>query len=332
VLSRKTRPPVDLYCFYLFLQREGAEDTLDFWLDVQQHENLCRAYFKDLRKSGRQIREDWPQYYELARNRGSIYNNINGITRQRLDGIGEKSGDDHGQQAGQPSLSFSGEHTSFDEKSRHARPSLGVEDLRDNQRTPSPSSRPDYTANFSPTMRALYPNDLPSPTEQGQAGRYSISSRRSRPRESALPFIPRDSAISRTDLIASAERIFARYLLTGAEKEIYLPPALRIHSFPLSSGQLPATTSPQYDVESEAIARIPDMFHSQKEYVYRAMEQDSFPRFLRSRAFGNLTPISALVRLVFGLFSLWAGLSTAFSFVFLNYTPKTKRLWVSQNL
>lgn len=39
-----TRPPVDLYCYYLFLQREGSEDTLDFWLDVQQHENLCTPF------------------------------------------------------------------------------------------------------------------------------------------------------------------------------------------------------------------------------------------------------------------------------------------------
>jgi hypothetical protein len=177
-------------------------------------------------------------------------------------------------------------------------------------------------------MRALYPHDQPAEAGQ-QGGRHSVSSRRSRPRESALPFIPRDAAISRTDLIASAERIFARYLLTGAEKEIYLPPALRIHSFPLSSGQLPATNSPQYDVESEAMARIPDMFHSQKEYVYRAMEQDSFPRFLRAKAFGNLTPIAALVRLAFGLFALWAAFSTAFSFIFLDTRPKTKRLWVS---
>ena len=30
----------------IFLQRESAEDALDFWLDVQQHENLCKAYFK----------------------------------------------------------------------------------------------------------------------------------------------------------------------------------------------------------------------------------------------------------------------------------------------
>ena len=50
----------------LFLQREGAEDILDFWLDVQQHENLCRAYFKDVRKSGRTIKEDWPEYWDYT--------------------------------------------------------------------------------------------------------------------------------------------------------------------------------------------------------------------------------------------------------------------------
>lgn len=38
-----TRPPVDLYCYYLFLQREGNEDSLDFWLDTQAHENLCES-------------------------------------------------------------------------------------------------------------------------------------------------------------------------------------------------------------------------------------------------------------------------------------------------
>ena len=65
VLDRRTRPPLDLFCFYvsyvpamkitwnectdglqIFLQRESAEDALDFWLDVQQHENMCKAYFK----------------------------------------------------------------------------------------------------------------------------------------------------------------------------------------------------------------------------------------------------------------------------------------------
>jgi len=49
------------------LQREGAEDVLDFWLDVQQHENLCRAYFKDLKRSGKAVKDEWPQYYDFAR-------------------------------------------------------------------------------------------------------------------------------------------------------------------------------------------------------------------------------------------------------------------------
>lgn len=145
----------------------------------------------------------------------------------------------------------------------------------------------------------------------------------------APTFIPRDTAITRTDLIASAERIFARYLLPSSDKEIYLPPSLRIHEFPLSSHQLPSPTSPQYEIESGAMAQVPDMFHAQKEYVFRAMEQDAFPRFLRAKAFGNLTPSSALARLCVGLVALWAGLATAFALIFLDVKPKSKRFFVS---
>jgi hypothetical protein len=71
------------------------------------------------------------------------------------------------------------------------------------------------------------------------------------------------------------------------------------------------------------------MFHSQKEYCFRAMEQDAFPRFLRAKAFGNLTPVSALVRLVLGLVTLWVALAAAFSLVFLDVRPKSKRFFVS---
>jgi len=70
------------------------------------------------------------------------------------------------------------------------------------------------------------------------------------------------------------------------------------------------------------------MFHAQKEYCFRAMEQDAFPRFLRSKAFGNLTPMSALVRLVAGLISLWIGLATAFSLIFLDVKPKSVRFFL----
>lgn len=76
------------------------------------------------------------------------------------------------------------------------------------------------------------------------------------------------------------------------------------------------------------MAQIPDMFHSQKEYCFRAMEQDAFPRFLRSKAFGNLTPVSSLVRLILGLIILWIGLAVAFSLIFLDVKPKSKRFFL----
>jgi ABC-type glycerol-3-phosphate transport system permease component len=132
------------------------------------------------------------------------------------------------------------------------------------------------------------------------------------------------------DLIASAERIFYRYLSPAGNTvnsdenhEIYLPPALRIHSFPLNSSQ-----EPRSPTEMSLMAQVPDMFHAQKEYCFRAMEQDAFPRFLRSKAFGNLTPISALVRLIAGLVILWVGLAVAFSLVFLDVEPKSKRFFL----
>lgn len=278
----------------LFLQREGAEDVLDFWLDVHQHENLCRAYFKDVRKSGRTIKEEWPQYYEFARRRGSLYGVV--VNSKRDTG---STGD---LEKAAESLSRA--------QSTSPRPVVT---------SPIPGSQPHVQVSDS--------HNTPRSSTPFSARRFSaaLSKRASR----APTIIPRDAAITRTDLIASAERIFARYLVPGSEKEIYLPPSFRIHSFPLSSNQLPTPTSPDYEVESSALAQIPDMFHPQKEYVFRAMEQDAFPRFLRAKAFGNLTPISALVRLCVGLLVLWAGLATAFSLVFLDVTPKSKRFFVS---
>jgi len=132
------------------------------------------------------------------------------------------------------------------------------------------------------------------------------------------------------DLVASAERIFYRYLSPAANTvnssenhEIYLPPALRIHSFPLSS-----TQEPKSQAEVALLAQIPDLFHAQKEYCFRAMEQDAFPRFLRSKAFGNLTPISALARLILGLIILWIGLAAGFALIFLDVLPKSKRFFL----
>ncbi|GLB40994.1 putative rgs domain protein [Lyophyllum shimeji] len=319
VLSRRTRPPVDLFMFYLFLQREGAEDILDFWLDVQQHENLCRAYFKDVRKSGRTIKEDWPQYWDYARRRGSIYGTVVGLnpdgggTKRSTASTGEMMTE-------QDRRNLAAAGPSHDEKAGYA------------GRSTSP--RPG-TAALSENTRVASPNDHQEGKEQPRSTTpFSLSGRtptlfNMRRASRAPTIIPRSAAITRLDLIASAERIFYRYLSPAGtvnspeNHEIYLPPSLRIHSFPLSSTQEPKTQA-----ELSMMAQIPDLFHAQKEYCFRAMEQDAFPRFLRSKAFGNLTPISALVRLIVGLITLWIGLAAGFSLIFLDVHPKSKRFFL----
>ncbi|EFP81806.2 Bud site selection protein, Revert to axial protein 1 [Puccinia graminis f. sp. tritici] len=298
VLARQTRPPVDLYCFYLYLQREKAEDSLDFWLDAQQHENLCRAYFKDLRRSAVDLRDEWPAYYQRACTRGSVYNPINGISRQSR---------------------LMNETQNFFQRPNAAQ---SIDSSRVSQQG-MPSPKPPHV---SPALRALFPHDK-IPDQDDDLPVRPLRQSSTRARTPIQPVIPRSSAITRTDLIASAERIYYRYLLSGAEKEIYLPSSLRIHNFPINSTSLPHAGSPDYDDEASFLAMVPDLFVSQKEYIFRSMERDTFPRFLRAKAFGNLTPMSSIIRLSVGLVAIWIGLSVALSLIFLDIHPRAHRLW-----
>lgn len=290
--------------FSLFLQREGAEDILDFWLDVQQHENLCRAYFKDVRKSGRTIRDDWPEYWDYARRRGSIYGTVLGMS----SGPGNLT----------PGMSVKRSTASTGDLEKAGRQAL------------SPSPDPRVMSTSPPTAVGSDFEPARSTTPFSFTGRTpTLFGRRA---SRAPTVIPRSGAVTRQELVKSAEYIFMRYLSpaghTGEEShEIYLPPALRVHSFPLSGAHEPRSAG-----EQSVMAQVPDMFHAQKEYCFRAMEQDAFPRFLRAKAFGNLTPVSALVRLVAGLVCLWIALATAFSLIFLDVHPKSTRFFVRRIL
>lgn len=173
------------------------------------------------------------------------------------------------------------------------------------------------------------PHHIASPTllGPGGAGHAQPGSQLSHPdrdknsrgwaaRKSRAPTVfARDRAIEKHALVESAERIYLRYLLPGAEREVYLPTALRLSNFPVSS-------------EGHTSPLIPDLFHAQKLYIFRALEQDAFPRFLRAKAFGNLTPMSSFVRLVLGLLVLWGAFVLAFTFIFLDWKPRRVRAWV----
>lgn len=329
-LKRNTRPPVDLYCFYLFLQREGAEDTLDFWLDVQQHENLCRAYFTDLlktanldpattssRESAREIEHDWPRYAHYARTRGSIYNRYTGIDQN-----------DHPSTSSQGHESLSG---GGEKEWRGGQLSGYEQEIDRDDDSPPIEHEPTNPYPISPNLALLYPREQQDSAFPHRRATSPFQRRRSTGPTTTEPIIRRrekDMAISRSDLISSAERIYSRYLMPGAEKEIYLPSDLRLASFGPSSSTLPPTNHPSYESEALAQAEVPDLFHRQKEFVYTILKEESFPRFLRAKGFGNLTRMSAVVRLAVGLMSLWVGLSTAFAFIFLATEPRSTRLWI----
>ena len=122
----------------------------------------------------------------------------------------------------------------------------------------------------------------------------------------------KNRTINRADLRAAAEKILYTYLLPGSERECVLPREMVV------------------DIQS-AIEKDgrddPEIFDPAREYVFQAMERDAFPGFLRAKALGNIVRFDSLLRLVFGLLSLFAGFWAGFSMIFLGYGRAT-RCWV----
>lgn len=118
--------------------------------------------------------------------------------------------------------------------------------------------------------------------------------------------------INRRDIRASAERILYAYLIQGAEREISLPPHI--------------TRGVANAIEVDG-RDDPEVFDEARDYIFQAMEREAFPGFLRSKALGNLVPMSAIVRLVVGLLALLGGFWTGFALIFLDYSRRT-RVWV----
>ncbi|WVQ83916.1 hypothetical protein IAT38_006060 [Cryptococcus sp. DSM 104549] len=327
VLDRRTRPPLDLFCFYIFLQREMSEDALDFWLDVQQHENMCKAYFKDLRRSGRSVQDEWPEYADYARTNGSHFAPLLSLPSQppSPNPAYDQSYPNSPNPAG-TALAAGVQHTSHFASADGEGRAQGEADM-DGARSPTPLMRERRDTESHGPRAAFSPALSQGQFGEGAGGgagtrgkeRPSMGSQgmgsRSKRRSKAPTVIARDRAIEKTALLEGAERIFYRYLFDGGEREIFLPPSLRVYNFPDS-------------VNGDVSPLIPDLFHAQKVYVFKALEQDAFPRFLRAKGFANLTPLGSLIRLITGLLCLWGAFVLAFSLIFLDFKPRLTRLWL----
>ncbi|OBZ83429.1 Protein rax1 [Choanephora cucurbitarum] len=68
VLTRKTLPPVCLYNFYIIMRdRLKMEEVLDFYLDLQHHEQLWKRYVKAMHRTGHLSEMDLSEGYQSPR-------------------------------------------------------------------------------------------------------------------------------------------------------------------------------------------------------------------------------------------------------------------------
>ncbi|RIA98558.1 RGS domain-containing protein [Glomus cerebriforme] len=256
VLLRKTAPPVCLYNFYLYMRdRENIAEYLDFYLDVLEHEILCRAYVKDLKKLGLDVNIEYPEYERFRPGGPKIENDkIKFDTFISVD---------------------SGIKRYLSNSSRGSSNTL-------NSRAGEPSSLRSNKTNITSTS-----------------------------------FHNRERPFTRDELRESAERIYFKYIFEGSEKEIILSKDIK--------------EKITHAIEEEGIVQHkrddPWIYYEAKKEIYAFMEREPFPRFLKCRAFGNMSLAHLTMRLFIGLFFLFLGFSIVLSLIFLDINPKTIRLW-----
>ncbi|RKP24388.1 RGS domain-containing protein, partial [Syncephalis pseudoplumigaleata] len=116
------------------------------------------------------------------------------------------------------------------------------------------------------------------------------------------PSHPAKKPVSREDIQRSARKIYRRYMVAGARRELHFPESIR-H---------PIVQALEVEHRDD-----PEVFMEAKEYVFRLMEQCYFPRFIKERSEHNISEKQATFRLVAGLMLLFIGFTVEFSLIFL---------------
>jgi hypothetical protein len=116
--------------------------------------------------------------------------------------------------------------------------------------------------------------------------------------------------ITRLTLKSSSRNILNTYFRENSPKRLVIPDRI--------------IRKIRHDVEIQG-RDDPDVFEDAKNYVYLAMERESLPFFLQQNALHNLNKSNSLVRLIVGLFFIFAGLWISYSLIFTNVQPKAIR-------
>ncbi|CAG8559293.1 501_t:CDS:2 [Ambispora gerdemannii] len=170
--------------------REHAEEYLDFWLDIAEHEMLCKHFMRDLRRTGIDVNLEYPEFvqYKSTKEKNPLHSNSS------TEGVGSVKRN--------LSASSRGSDTSLTSGASSRAPSpitnLGVPNYAID--IPPPGGNADRNPRYRDSVRS------------NTTGNLSFVGQR---------------PITRDDIKFSADRIYYRYVVAQSEKEINLSEPIR---------------------------------------------------------------------------------------------------------
>ncbi|KAG7906570.1 hypothetical protein KL905_002466 [Ogataea polymorpha] len=313
ILNRRTQPPVDLWSFYVYMRDEQRNiDYLDFWIDTVQHMGLCKAYVKGLKQS--------LAVNERIRNADQTFNSAPGQSTH----LGQQTSPSNRQSNTSSRDSKSSSllldllmRSNLLEESDSRRMSAflrgetsvrssdplvnaKIDELKRKSQTPSDDNSKDASSesNSAKRVSTINPQMIETMIQQDLL-----------PREKSL----KDSHIAtREKLSQSAQNIVDTYFLDSSPKRIVIPPEMVERLI----------QAVQRDGRDD-----PEVFDESREFVFKAMEHEAYPNFLRYHALSNVTSKSAAYRMLGSFFSGLGAFWTGYTLIFLDYQPKQMR-WV----
>lgn len=319
ILNKKTLPPVDLWSFYVYMRdTQKSIDYLDFWIDSVQHMNLCKVYVKGLKQSlvqNEKYRDSLKQQ-ETAEKR---------ISQASAETTGSRSSsmlldllmkndllegkDSHRLSAflrGETSVRTSDPVVTSKIRELQRRSvnfDADPDDSDDNLDKPG-----ERTSKINPEMVETFIQDSKTGPQQPPQQPQQQLQLQQQSQPSSTHFV------SRAALRKSSQNIMTTYFLDNSDKRILIPDDIRqrvIHSIQMEGRD------------------DPEVFDESREYVFKAMEHEAYPSFLRDNAMCNVTQRSSVVRTFLGILCAFAAFWTGYTLIFLDYRPKPVRAVVT---
>ncbi|KAH3685457.1 hypothetical protein WICPIJ_003572 [Wickerhamomyces pijperi] len=350
VLNRRTQEPVDLWSFYTYMRDyQNSVDYIDFWMDVITHLRLCKDYVRGLRESllitertrnsssqdklkphlEDDLEDDEFQFvkaHKAENARASVSSSLllealinDGFLDERdnrrvsafLQGNEYVNVSDSRLSQmlqGPPTIN---PQDSSDEANEKTGEKLNTPPLQHQMKFDSTNTPPNHYEPLQTPNRA-FTGEYQTPYDTSD--RYTRGSRNSTRvlPEQVESYVAnsKKGQINREKLKQSSQNILNTYFQDGAPKRLNVPDRI--------------VRKLKHDIEFQG-RDDPEVFDDARNYVYSVMERECHPFFLEQYAIHNINNRSILLRLIGGLFSLFAAFWIAYSLIFIDIKPKAIR-------